>query len=250
MKVLIVEDEIYNFNSLKKMILSEYPQVEIDGPVTNLIDLNCSMQNQSYYDIIYCDICLEDGICFSVFEQMEVTVPIIFTTAYSEFSLRAFDANGIGYLLKPIDSQKLRKATDKALSMKTDYSNMAVIVKNFLQNGSNSYLHYIRATTHNGIYIINLTDVSHFVVGERYTYALLTNGTKHRIDYTLDILMQRLNPIMFFRANRQYIVCRQAISLIENYGNRQVLLKLKGYDDVKILISKEKVPVLNRWIEQ
>ena len=75
MKALIVEDEIYNFNGLKNLILREYPQAEIDGPVTNLVDLERAMHDQQRYDVVYCDIRLEDGVCFSVFEQLEVTVP-------------------------------------------------------------------------------------------------------------------------------------------------------------------------------
>ena len=250
MKALIVEDEIYNFNGLKNLILREYPQAEIDGPVTNLVDLERAMHDQQRYDVVYCDIRLEDGVCFSVFEQLEVTVPIVFTTAYSEFSLRAFDANGIAYLLKPIGQEALRKATDKALSMNRGSQDIAAMLESIGLKAPSNHLHYLRAITYDGSYILNLADVSHFTIGERHTYAIMADGSKHRIDYTLDALMQRLDPLMFFRANRQYIVSRRAIRRIQAYGNRQAVLKLTGYADTQVLVSKEQVSALHRWIEQ
>lgn len=250
MKALVVEDEFYNFESLRKMILRAYPQIQIDGPVTNLVDLERAMLNQQQYDVIYCDIRLEDGVCFSVLEGMAVNTPIIFTTAYSEFALKAFQSNGIAYLLKPVKSDELCKATDKALSMRNEKQNIAAILESNGLKGRAVYLHYLKANVYNGSCIIGIADVSYFVADEKRSYAMMADGTKYTINYTLEQLMQRLDPMQFFRANRQYIVNRSAISRIQTYGNRQVLIRLKGYDDVQVLISKEKVPVLNSWIEQ
>lgn len=250
MNALIIEDEIYNFEGLKRMILRAYPQAVIDGPVTNLVDLERKMMEQQRYDVIYCDIQLEDGVCFSVFEGIEVTTPIVFTTAYSEFALKAFEANGIAYLLKPVKPDELKKATDKALSMRNDGQNIAAMLESIGMKGHAAHLHYLKANTYDGAYIIDIANVSHFVTDEKKSYAMMTDGSKHRIDYTLEQLMQRLDPMMFFRANRQYIVSRHAIHRIQAYGNRQVLLKLVGYADTLVLVSKENVSTLNSWIEQ
>lgn len=250
MKALIVEDEIYNFESLKTMILRAYPQAKVDGPVANLIDLERTMLEQQRYDVIYCDIRLEDGICFSVFEGMDVTTPIIFTTAYSEYALKAFDANGVAYLLKPIETEALRKATDKALSMKREKQDINAVLESIGLKGCSSFLHYLKANAYDGSYIIDVAEVSHFVTDEKKSFAMMNNGTKHVINYTLEQLMKRLDPMEFFRANRQYIVSRKAIYRIQAYGNRQMLIKLKNYDDVKVLVSKENVTALNEWIER
>lgn len=232
------------------MLLRAYPQTEIEGPVTNLIDLERAMLSQQYYDVIYCDIRLEDGVCFSVFEDIDVTVPIIFTTAYSEFALKAFEANGIAYLLKPIKPDVLKKATDKALSLAHNYQNIASMLESIGQGRHLSYLHYLKANTYNGSYIINIANVSHFVCDKKKSCAVMTDGTIHHIDYTLEQLTHRLNPLMFFRANRQYIVSRHAIHRLQSYGNRQMLLILKDINNTHVLVSKENVATLNRWIEQ
>lgn len=250
MRALIIEDEIYNFENLKNLILRLYPQAEIDGPVTNLVDLERTMLDAQRYDVIYCDIRLEDGVCFSVFEGIDVTVPIVFTTAYSEFALKAFDANGIAYLLKPIKPEALRKATAKALSIGLGKQNIAAMLGTIGLSGHTAYLHYLRANAYDGSYIINIANVNHFVTDEKRVYAMMNDGTKHRIDYTLEQLMQRLDTMQFFRANRQYIVSRHAIHRIQAYGNRQVQIKLNNYDDTQVLVSKENVSVLNVWIEQ
>lgn len=250
MKALIVEDEIYNFEALKRMVVRAYPQAEIEGPVTNVIDLEKAMTHQGDYDVIYCDIQLEDGQCFSVFDGLEVDTPIIFTTAYSEFALKAFEANGIAYLLKPVKADALAKATEKALSMGRGKQDIAAMLESIGLKERTTYLHYLCANTFDGSYIVDVAKVNHFTTDGKKTYAMMQDGTKHRIDYTLEQLMQRLDPMMFFRANRQYIVNRRAIHRIQTYGNRQMQLKLAGYDDTQVLVSKENAATLNNWIEQ
>lgn len=250
MRALIVEDEIYNYEILKTMILRLYSGVEIEGPVTNLIDLERAMLDQQRYDVIYCDIRLEDGVCFSVFEGIGVTTPIIFTTAYSEYALKAFDANGIAYLLKPVETEALRKATDKALSMNRGRQNIAAMLESIGMKGCASFLHYLKANTYNGAYIVDIADVNHFVTDDKKSFAMMNDGAKHTINYTIEQLMQRLDPVQFFRANRQYVISRRAIYRIQSYGNRQMLIMLNGYSEVQVLVSKERVKALNDWIEQ
>lgn len=250
MRALIVEDEIYNFESLKTMVLRAYPFADVQGPVTNLVDLERAMLEQHEFDVIYCDIRLEDGVCFSVLETIDVTTPIVFTTAYSEYALKAFGANGIAYLLKPIEPDALRKATDKALSMKHERQDIAAVLESLGIKGHATYLHYLKANTFDGAYIIDIANVNHFVASDKKAIATMNDGTRHRLDYTLEQLMSRLDPMMFFRANRQYIVAKRAIHRMQAYGNRQVSIRLKGFDDVEVIVSKDTVSALNNWIEQ
>lgn len=250
MKALIVEDEIYNFEALKRMVIRAYSHAEIVGPITNIIDLEKAMTHQSDFDVVYCDIQLEDGQCFGALDKTEITVPIIFTTAYSEFALKAFEANGIAYLLKPVKADALAKATEKALSMGRGKQDIAAMLESIGLKERATYLHYLRANTFDGSYIVDVANVNHFTTDGKKTYAMMQDGAKHRIDYTLEQLMQRLDPILFFRANRQYIVNRRAIHRIQAYGNRQMQLKLMGYDGTQVLVSKENATTLNNWIEQ
>ena len=232
------------------MLATAYPRMEIDGPVTNLVDMKQILLNSTDYDVIYCDIQLEDDTCFSVLEDIDITTPIIFTTAYNEFALKAFEVNGIDYLLKPIAPKKLHAATRKALTFGRGRQDIAAMLDSLGLKTKHKYLHYIKGYTFDGSYIINTTDVNHFIINEKKAYAMMNDGTRQLIEYTLDQLMQRLDPIMFFRANHQYIVNRNSIHRIQTWGNRQVLLKLTGFENEQIIVNKEKIKALNDWIEQ
>lgn len=249
MRVLIVEDEISNYDALSDKLRKMYPSVEIDGPVANIVDLRRYMQKQSLYDVIFCDIRLEDGACFSAFGNMEITVPIIFTTAYDEYALKAFEANGIAYLLKPIKAEELRQATDKALALERGKQPIAMpdSIKFY---GQSPYLHYLKARAYNGLYMIDVKDVSHFSIDKEGTIATMDDGKHYHIDHTLEQLIQRLDPMMFFRANRKCIINRKAILCIESHGFRRATIKLKCPDNEQVPISKSNVAALGEWIEQ
>lgn len=249
MKVLIIEDEIYNFEDLKDMLIQLYPQIHVYGPVTNIIDLEQTLHKEKAFDIIFADIRLEDGLCFSVFEKTEVKTPIIFTTAYDEFALNAFKANGIAYLLKPIMKNELEKATHKALLLNRGEQDLRGMLTSLGFSIPAPYLHHIKAKTFDGIYVINVAQVNHFTLVGDHVFAMMMDGNKHRIPYSLDILMDKLDPNMFFRANRQYIINREAISRIRNYDNRKTIVTLTSYQDVTILISKSTSSLLDKWIE-
>lgn len=249
MRVLIIEDEIYSFNDLRDMILKLYPTARVDGPVTNLADMEEAMRGQSDYDIIYSDIRLEDGDCFTIFERTETTVPVIFTTAYSDFALKAFEVNGIAYILKPVIPEALWKATEKALSLRRGSQDLSGLLST-LGRTRESYLQFLKARTYDGACIIRLGDVSYFVVEGSGVYVLLNNHEKYKVDYTLDGLIARLDPMMFFKANRQYIISRNAVTRIRAWDNRRIVIRLAGYDDVQIIISKNTASALDRWIEQ
>lgn len=250
MRVLIIEDEIYTFNDLRSMILELYPAAEVDGPVTNLTDMEERMLSQHSYDIIFADIRLEDGICVSVFERIEVTTPVIFTTAYSDFALKAFETNGIAYLLKPVMTADLKKAMGKALALKRGEQNLAAMLSDIGLHPTATNLRYLKAKTYDGSIIISLNDVNHFVLDGNSVCAIMNNGERHRIDYTLDKLMARLDPLMFFRANRQYIISRSAVSRIRYWDNRKLVVKLRVYENVQIIVSKQRASALDKWIEQ
>lgn len=262
MKALIIEDEIFNYNDLRDMLTQAYPQMEISEQVSNLADMERMMLSQHEYDVVYCDIRLEDGLCFSVLEQMEVTVPIIFTTAYSEFALKAFEVNGIAYLLKPIKDEALRKATDKALKLSeslkgkgkqpdsTQFSSLLTLLSSLKPKIPATYIHYLKARTYDGSYIIDIAEVSHFVLEDGDTYAMMQDGKKNKIEYSLDTLSQKLDQKLFFRANRQCIVSRHAIYRIRTYDSRRLVIKLTAYPNEQIILSKETAALLDKWIEQ
>lgn len=244
-----MEDEIPNYDVLKDKLKAIYPSIVVDGPVTNTADLRRTMLKQSKYDVVFCDIRLSDGDCFEVLCNMEVTTPLVFTTAYDEYALQAFETNGIAYLLKPIITSELKQATDKAIALGRGWQ-MGTILDKIRSNDNTPYLHYLRAKAINNIYMINVEDVSYFTIDEGGTIVVVEIGKRYRLEHTLEQLIQRLDPMMFFRANRKFIVSRKAILCIEPHGLRRAAIKIKNNDDAQIIISKSNVATISEWMEQ
>lgn len=227
-----------------------YPTAEIAGPVTNLKDLAREMLAQSRYDVIYCDVQLADGDCFSVLADVEVTTPIVFTTGYAQYANEAFHVDGIDYLLKPIKPELLRKATAKALSLGKHWRDKIAPSGDLQKGECKGCLHFLKDQVYDGLRIIDLSHVILFETGKGYAHVLMDDGTTRRVNYSLAQLMRRLDTREFFRANRQYIVSRHAIQHVRTYGNRQMRLMLTGHEVKKVIISKERVAEFNHWIEQ
>ncbi len=251
MKVLIVEDEIYNFNSLCKALTQIEPSIEIDGPVTNIEDMKTALQRQSDYTVIFSDIRLDDGLCFEAFERIEVTTPVIFTTAYDEYALEAFQNNGLAYLLKPIDTQDLAKALEKAKHIKLGSQDLAALLKQISMREEQSYRSRFLIQDYDGAHILDVNDINHIAKDGEKTTAYLNDGSIQRLQYeSLDEVASMLDPRLFFRANRQYIINIHSIQKIRSSFHQTQKIKLKGYPDLDISVSKDKVSKLRDWIEK
>lgn len=253
MKVLIVEDEIHNYRLLKGMVESYRPAWNIIGPFETVSKTVSWLQQNTAPDLIFMDIQLLDGVCFSVFEQTEIDSMVIFTTAYDEYALQAFNVNSIDYLLKPVKEIKLQDAIKKferfyqsVSSQETslNYKDLLEAItkgekkyrKRFLVAGATSYSK------------IDIKDIALFYTESRITFAVNYKGEEFQLDQTMEKLEEQLNPDLFFRANRSYILHSDAIQKIESYFGGKLYVKMVPPLKHEVTISRLKATEFKNWI--
>jgi DNA-binding LytR/AlgR family response regulator len=241
MQILITEDETYAAERLERQILKLLPEARITGKTKSIKETVQWLQNNTP-DLIFMDIQLSDGISFSIFEEIPVSTPVIFTTAYDQYAIKAFEINSIAYLLKPIKASELEKAVNKYKNL--TISNPSDIQKILSQlKEPAEYKESFLIQTGDKFRQVKAEEAAYFYAMEKSVF-LKTFGNKNLpTDYTLDKLEQILNPKQFFRVNRKYIVNSEAIEQMRAWSRSRIKLKLKPpADDPKdIVVSIERV---------
>ncbi|MFV0529811.1 MAG: LytR/AlgR family response regulator transcription factor [Flavobacteriales bacterium] len=249
-KILIIEDEKPNADRLKRLLLEMKPQLEILAvieSVSNAVDWLVQNENP---DIILMDVRLSDGLSFEIFNQTEVESPVIFTTAYDEYAVRAFKYNSIDYLLKPIQKEELQAALEKYDSL-IDYSfGGGAALKNLLNYiQPKEYRNRFLIPYRDSYKTVMANDIAFFYSELNITRAKLFNGEEEVLPQTLEKLEQQLDPKLFFRANRQYIIHMDAIQKVHNHFNGKLKIELKKNTGTEVLISREKASVFKAWLD-
>ncbi|WP_425636623.1 LytR/AlgR family response regulator transcription factor [Algoriphagus yeomjeoni] len=250
MRILIIEDEKPAANLLIKQIKEHYPDAEIFG---NLDSISKSIQwfgNNSQPDLIFCDIQLADGISFEIFEKVNLSTPIIFTTAFDQYAIKAFQVNAIDYLLKPIDPKELARAVDK---YKANHIRSAIeidLLKNLLSPSKSTYKSRFLVKFGDKIQSVPVDTIAFFYSEERVTFMQTIEGKKYVLESTLEQTEAQVNPSNFFRLNRKYLISMDAIEGIFSYSNSRLKVTLKNCNDQDILVSREKVTDFKSWLDQ
>ncbi|WP_010252476.1 LytR/AlgR family response regulator transcription factor [Myroides injenensis] len=204
-------------------------------------------------DLIFLDIQLSDGLSFEIFEKVKVNSPIIFTTAYDEYALRAFKLNSIDYLLKPIQEEELKAAISKYFEQKTSlfgFNEQLSLFKQFLTSGNEiEYKERFSVKIGTQIKIITTREVMCFFSENKATYIKTFDNRNYLIDYTLEELEKILYAKDFFRINRKFIINISAIKEIHTYSSSRLKINLKEFEDEDLVVSREKVNDFKKWIE-
>ncbi|HIP33622.1 MAG TPA: response regulator transcription factor [Bacteroidia bacterium] len=250
MNVIIIEDEKPSARRLKRMLA----ECDIDV-VTMLHSVNESIEwflNNDHPDLIMLDIQLSDGLSFEIFENVTIKSSIIFTTAYDEYALKAFKLNSIDYLLKPIDQDELENAIKQfkdAFKVNTKDSFDFDSIKNLLSNSvEKNYKKRFTIKVGQHLKIINQEDICCFYSQDKATYIHTKENRDYLMDYTLENLFSELNPELFFRVNRKFIIKLDSIKDIIAYSNSRLEIKLHNYNEEQIIVSREKVKDFKEWI--
>lgn len=250
MKVLIIEDEERGFSRLKHLLQNIDKSLEIQGPLTTIKAVINYLQNPHDEDVIFSDIKLGDGDVFEAFLEIAPSSPVIFTMAYNEYALEAFQSNGIAYLLKPILPEELEKALTKAKAMcNKDIDYAALMEKMGLVIGKKWREHFL-VHIFDGFKLIKTTDISFFYSENGVIRAFLSPGNTVAISQSLNDLEQQLNPDSFFRVNRQYIVNIDSIDKLNNYFKYKMTISLHGFPDLRIVVSKDRFTQLKNWLDR
>tara|TARA_B100001287_G_C22673238_1_gene526334 strand:- start:778 stop:1551 length:774 start_codon:yes stop_codon:yes gene_type:complete len=255
MKIAIIEDEPKIAESLKLILM------EIDSSISVmkiLSSVKSSVEwlrvNQSRCDLLFMDINLTDGISFEIFNQIESNTPIVFVTAYDQYALDAFRVNGVDYILKPFDKTKIKQSLKKFKSLTRTGSNpisaeslqhlLEVVASKTITNKRKSYLVYHQ----DKLIPLSVDDISWFYKSNQVTYACTISNKKYIIDDTLDKIQSEVSSENFYRANRQFIVSKNAIENIAIYFNGRLIVNILPKPDEKILVSKAKATDFKNWL--
>lgn len=247
-KYLIVEDERFAYDEMKRMIDKLRPNYQLINWTETVIQTIDFLQQNSV-DLILLDIRLSDGSSFDIFEQISVSIPIIFTTAYDEYAIRAFKVNSIDYLLKPIDEADLIAALEKFERNRAitpiipEYKKLEDAL---MQNRKkNRFLIQVGDSYH----YIDTSDVAYFYSEEKAIFLHTFSNKRYIIDYTLDQIERMLDEKVFFRASRNCITNIRSIKKISKYFNSRLKLTLEPNCPHEVLVSRVRVTDFLSWVD-
>jgi DNA-binding LytR/AlgR family response regulator len=253
MNVLIIEDEPQAAKRMETLMKELEPSVIIIGKIDSIKNAVEWIPNNPPPDLILMDIQLADGISFSIFERCTVQSPVIFTTAYDEYALKAFKVNSIDYILKPVDKDELSAALTKFRSMKRSAPDTKLLLDNIgqaVQMLTKRYKSRFMIKVGEHLKTIETTSLLYFYSQDKATFCYTTDNRSLILDYTLEQLEEMVDPSIFFRVNRKYLVSATAITDIISYTNSRLKLKLKGSQDDDIIVARERVQDFKEWLDR
>jgi len=253
MKILIVEDETPAAKRLSKMIVKERASAEILDVVDSVDAAVKWLGTFKSPDLIFMDIQLADGVSFDIFKQIKVESPVIFTTAYDQFALKAFKVNSVDYLLKPIDPEELGAAIEKFEQLRKQqaksYDRGAIesLISSMTQK---DYKERFLVKIGQQLTYITINDIGYFYSEDGIVHVKNKSGKHHILDYTLDQLEKLLDPKLFFRINRKFITSIESINKIHTYFNSRLKLELLPRTDLEVIVSRDRVGDFKSWLDK
>lgn len=254
LKVLIVEDETPAAEKLERYLQRYSEGIEVKGKAESIEEaVNWLEANQSTIDLIFMDIQLKDGVSFDIFKEVKVQKPVIFITAYNEFALEAFKMNGIDYLLKPITftdlSNSLKKVETLGNQLRWSEERNESLVKTFDSSQQKTYKNRFMVKLGDHLKSITSDQISLFFADGRDVYLITNQLRKFIIDYTLESLEEILDPKIFHRVNRSYIVNISAIQDVVVHSNSRLKITANIKWEPEIIVSREKVSEFKEWFD-
>ncbi|MGS2741490.1 LytR/AlgR family response regulator transcription factor [Sinomicrobium sp. M5D2P17] len=250
MKVLIIEDEKPAAERLSKLVASLRDDMEIADVIDSVDSAVVWLREFGMPGLIFMDIQLADGLCFDIFRKVKVRTPVIFTTAFDQYALRAFEVNSIDYLLKPIDIDALKRALEKYNDLRTIFPLLPEDTVSMLQQALQSPRYRERFLVKQGsaLQYIPVRNIAYFYAEEGVNFIRHKEGDRCIIDLNLEEIERRINPRDFFRVNRKMIVCVESIRTIENYFNGRLILSLGPKFGASVVVSRERVMDFKEWL--
>lgn len=252
MKVVIIEDEFLTAQRLDGMISKYDPSIDVQAILPSVADAVSWFKNNPDPDLVFMDIHLEDGQCFSIFETINLEVPVIFTTAYDEYMIRAFKVNSVDYLMKPLNYDELAKAIDKYKKFHDrgtgePADNMSSLIQS-LQSKEELYKDRFLISVGSRLKTIGIAEVQYFFSAEKITFLVTNDQQRFPVDYSLDKLALSLSPREFFRINRQMMVKLPSIANIHVYPKGKLKVDLIPAYKEDVFVSLDKITEFKEWL--
>ncbi|MCU0425474.1 MAG: LytTR family DNA-binding domain-containing protein [Candidatus Kapabacteria bacterium] len=273
MKILIIEDETRAAKRLEQLVRRV---LDAKGMVHHFYETLDSVSSsveflatKPHLDLVFMDIHLADGLSFEILEHVPILAPVIFTTAFDEYAIKAFQVHSIDYLLKPIDEQHLEKAVEKLFSLKTYFSNdrgnstesaleqgarhfsteKIAAIFDQLQQQQNRFKSRFLVQNGNSMISIETADIAYFSSEYKVSWLVCNDGKKYSLDYTLEQIQALLNPQYFFRLNRQYIAHIQAVKRFSASFNGKLSVTLQPSAPEEVIVGREKAASFKEWLD-
>lgn len=247
MKILILEDELPAQMQIKKLLDKHYPSFVIKGVLGSVVAA-AQWLNDNKVDIIFMDVELSDGVCFELFNMVNIDANVIITTAYESYALKAFRINSVDYLLKPIESESFVNAVEKCIKNK-DKSPLEKEIITKLLSSSKIYKQRIAVKLGTQIIIVNISDVAYFYSENKSNYIVTFDKKEYLSDMSLEALEEQVNPNSFFKLSRSCIASINSIDSISRHFNSRLKVRLKPAFKEDILISRVRVTAFLEWLE-
>lgn len=257
-KALIIEDEIPAQANLKRALKKNFDDIDVidvENSVAGAVDWLKNNENQA--DIIFMDVELSDGMCFEIFNRIDVKGKVIITTAYDSYAVKAFKVNTIDYILKPIEPDELITAVEKCKkAISLDKQNNTVhtfsqknieLIKSILTGNLDNYKKRFTVKIGDHLNIVNISDVAYFFSENKFSYAMTNKGKKYILDFSLNNIEAELNPQKFFRISRSYIISMDSIKDIINMSSR-LKIKLHPRTDEDVFVSRSRTNDFLDWL--
>lgn len=251
MNILIIEDEPNTAARLQKMLTEISPNHTVLEILDTVEDSIHYFKNHTQPDLVFMDIHLADGNSFEIFKNVEVTCPVIFTTAYDQYAIKAFKVNSIDYLLKPIKKGELVQSLNKFSRLKsetfTQNEGLELISKLFREK-EQTFMKRFMVKIGQTIKTIDISGVAYFFVEEKINYAVLTSGQKYPVDFTMDSLEKQLDQEKFFRINRSFIIGIGSIESMVAYSKSRIKISLNPPCKLEVITSTDRSGAFKDWL--
>ncbi|MBN1199321.1 MAG: response regulator transcription factor [Bacteroidales bacterium] len=250
MNIVIVEDESLSARRLEKMIREIDPEIKVLAKLESVEEAVAWFRQHDCPDLIFLDIHLEDGLSFGIFEQVTIAAPIIFTTAFDEYAIKAFKLRSIDYLLKPITRDDLEAAIRKYRDWSLPAKPKVDVQELFdLLRPKHQFRNRFSVTVGDRIKSLPLEDVAYLYSAEGITFLVCRNDHEYTLGNSLDTLEQELDPSKFFRVSRQFLVGLNSVVQAHIYPKSRLKLELKPDPKQEVFVSIDRVVGFKRWLE-
>jgi DNA-binding LytR/AlgR family response regulator len=249
-KIVIVEDEMIAAKNLEKQILKIEPELSVLA-ILSSVKQAVEWFSNNRADLVFMDIQLSDGLSFKIFDQVSFDAPVIFTTAYDQYAIKAFKSNGIDYLLKPIDAAELEVALVKFKNL-TKGTTEIDLIKNLLSSlrPATDYKQRFMVQAGNRIRSISSEDIRYFFFTDKSVFICTFDNHRYPAEYSLDKLEEMVNPAIFFRINRRILASFHSIIKISTLSKSRIRLELSPAFEEEVLVSFNKTPLFRDWLDR
>jgi two-component system LytT family response regulator len=254
LRIVLIEDEPATARNLQFLLQEIDPEIEVLKVLAGVAESAAWFNGQDGgCDLIFMDIRLKDGLSFEIFDRVAIEAPVIFVTAFDDYALQAFKANGIDYILKPFDEQELGLALTKyrrlaGNGVRAVAADRVREIADHLQRTGGGYKESFLVHFRDKLVPLRAEDIAWFYTSREVVHAQTADGKSYIVDFTLEQLQDQLDPKQFFRVNRQFIVQRKAILEVNFYFNGRLLIKASPEAAEKMLVSKARAPEFKAWM--